>query len=650
MRRCSIPRTVLRTKLTKAVTCNSTTMTSTVWCLLIDHERTPLGELFEVDPGRNVADLKKAVKREKPARVDHVDPDELVVLKCQGTAVFFDTQSLESLDKQVRRALSLGYRKLLPMETIVSLELGEEEALIIQLPGVLFVPIPNRTDRITGHLIVPDLSKKRNAEQAGFQESPEAKLARQTDLAPSTLAKPEIFKGISGPQESIGYNRPFEYNTIPLELMDASYGVFLDRCEKPPSDRSLEFCMFLAHISCDRFENENGRMSAIQRLFKTKLDLDLHAEPVPGYKYTTDGTLPYRVVPALIQECKNDSGFAVNQAIAYYVKYLLNSFENYRWYPTRFPSILMVDIGLSASFLSLSMLFMISLGASLGFYAVIWDGSRVRAEPLTPMFDLSTHWRNESARRRLASTIDALLEAVQHIDNHYKDLEQSVPSFSHEARRFPYPLSTHSADHGETFSFRYASQSEESTLVFRAYIGTRPVVVKFTRQYSADVHRFLANLQYAPALLNCECIPGGWLLVVMDESPYGVLYKQHRLLTASQEAQVESKTGHITELLHQNGFVHGDIRDSNILVDSGSLASDNVKLHLIDFDWAGRAEQVKYPMGVNTVSVQRPAEVKYNALITKEHDIQMVKNLFGKTSGPLPSLHSALNNKPNGGF
>lgn len=96
-------------------------MTSTVWCLLIDHERTPLGELFEVDPGRNVADLKKAVKREIP--VLGAQPHELVVLKCEDTAVFFDAQSPESLDEQVHRAISLGYRKLLPTETIVDLKL-----------------------------------------------------------------------------------------------------------------------------------------------------------------------------------------------------------------------------------------------------------------------------------------------------------------------------------------------------------------------------------------------------------------------------------------------------------------------------------------------------------------------------------------------
>lgn len=119
------------------------TSSSIVWCIVIDHKRAPLGDLFKVKDEVNVADLREAVKRENPADVgDRIDPTDLIVMKCPGTAVFFDPQSTENMDEQVRSALSLGYRRLSPMETIVDLELGEKEALIVQLPGGLFVPIP----------------------------------------------------------------------------------------------------------------------------------------------------------------------------------------------------------------------------------------------------------------------------------------------------------------------------------------------------------------------------------------------------------------------------------------------------------------------------------------------------------------------------
>ena len=37
----------------------------------------------------------------------------------------------------------------------------------------------------------------------------------------------------------------------------------------------------------------------------------------------------------------------------------------------------------------------------------------------------------------------------------------------------------------------------------------------------------------------------------------------------------------------KEGSFNGDIRDANLLIDHASLASDDVTVHLIDFDWAG---------------------------------------------------------------
>ena len=58
-------------------------------------------------------------------------------------------------------------------------------------------------------------------------------------------------------------------------------------------------------------------------------------------------------------------------------------------------------------------------------------------------------------------------------------------------------------------------------------------------------------------------------------------------------------------------------------MDFKSLASNdanNVKVHFIDFDWAGKAGEVKYPIGVNVKSVKRPNGVGGGVLITRQHD------------------------------
>ena len=82
--------------------------------------------------------------------------------------------------------------------------------------------------------------------------------------------------------------------------------------------------------------------------------------------------------------------------------------------------------------------------------------------------------------------------------------------------------------------------------------------------------------------------------------------------------------------LHEGGSVHGDIRDTNILVDLDSLTndSDGVNVQLIDFDWAGSVGVARYPLGVNKTTVWRPDGVQDEELITVEHDKEMVSSLF----------------------
>ena len=84
----------------------------------------------------------------------------------------------------------------------------------------------------------------------------------------------------------------------------------------------------------------------------------------------------------------------------------------------------------------------------------------------------------------------------------------------------------------------------------------------------------------------------------------------------------------MVETLHEGGFVHGDIRDPNLLIDEASLTSNDVAIHLVDFDWAGCIGEVKYPMGTNCKTVRRPAGVKGGEVITEQHDIEMVSYLF----------------------
>ena len=56
--------------------------------------------------------------------------------------------------------------------------------------------------------------------------------------------------------------------------------------------------------------------------------------------------------------------------------------------------------------------------------------------------------------------------------------------------------------------------------------------------------------------------------------------------------------------MHQQGFVHGDILNVNVMITNGLTLA--VMLLVVDFDWAGRIGEVRYPMNVNREDVYRP--------------------------------------------
>jgi len=63
------------------------------------------------------------------------------------------------------------------------------------------------------------------------------------------------------------------------------------------------------------------------------------------------------------------------------------------------------------------------MASHIGFYGAIWDGKRVRVEPLTPLFDLSTHRMERDDRYAIASSLDALTLAACDLQAHYRALD-----------------------------------------------------------------------------------------------------------------------------------------------------------------------------------------------------------------------------------
>ena len=111
-----------------------------LWCLVVEHDMTPLGNLFEVeyDDNDSVATLKKKVKEEeKPNDCKNVDADCLIVWQCKEPKLVadVDTDELEDTLKKVNLSDRGKVVELAEATTVISLELCKYEILLVQLPG-----------------------------------------------------------------------------------------------------------------------------------------------------------------------------------------------------------------------------------------------------------------------------------------------------------------------------------------------------------------------------------------------------------------------------------------------------------------------------------------------------------------------------------
>jgi serine/threonine protein kinase len=131
----------------------------------------------------------------------------------------------------------------------------------------------------------------------------------------------------------------------------------------------------------------------------------------------------------------------------------------------------------------------------------------------------------------------------------------------------------------------------------------------------------------APILYGLTNLPGGWIMVIMEElkNPWIELLKiQPKNREPSKRPIKEA-----VDSLHANGYVHGDIRASNILVCPSKLDQG---IRFIDFDEAGKAGEAIYPRNLNVKDIKRPDGAVGGQKILKEHDLWMTEELFVQTS------------------
>jgi hypothetical protein len=202
---------------------------------------------------------------------------------------------------------------------------------------------------------------------------------------------------------------------------------------------------------------------------------------------------------------------------------------------------------------------------------------------------------------RVASILWALQASLKELAKFYESLQ--VPNSSSTLYRpltnaHPrfYPTPTTFPFKGKTITFRYleALQPDSTCVTFKAEIIDVPghhedfpfrkesfVVVKFMSRYGNEIHTFLAENGLAPALYHFGEV-AEWKGAVEARLPHKkpnvqglVLATSHMVVMDFVDAlaldelkneELGQQTAHSLSLLHCAGFVFGDLRPPNVLL------------------------------------------------------------------------------------
>jgi len=369
------------------------------------------------------------------------------------------------------------------------------------------------------------------------------------------------------------------YTNISVVLYHPVFGRFKDQSleEQDAKPIDIKNVVNLLHEMAKTYPVENHRLLAFQELMGKIL-----GHPVKKFAINNcaaDGAVTCNVqtkqYALLILEAKNNLGTAGDayfQVTGSYGRYLA-TIDDYERYCN--PCFL---LHLHGSWLGIS-------GAAFG--------KKIIVEPLTHMIPLLPMLHHPKHLSMIISVIKALKNGLNELKIHYETVKPDSIDIPRQSC-FPYPKSF-SNNNGDMIKFIYLKELYEKKSLFLIQDEkAKQYVVKFVpNNYGADAHRYCQDLKIAPELIAVENIEGNWKMIVIEYlSPdiYTDLYS-YLQCQISDQYLLKKKAMEIIELLHNGGFVHGDLRPSNIMI-SLSETEDKV-LKLIDFDWSGKACNTK---------------------------------------------------------
>ncbi|KAI6010555.1 hypothetical protein EDC04DRAFT_2905818 [Pisolithus marmoratus] len=437
----------------------------------------------------------------------------------------------------------------------------------------------------------PPSSKPFPADGDTVLEARKTYLRASSPEKPSTTAMPSSFLDRqNNSRKAIPCGRPRKYEDfVPTVLLHPVFGQFIeDTKEIEVSAEDNKLVIELADAMSDLYKNEVERIDRVETVLKT-FDIHFASTTIKRTGFQTDGDMAVKDYRYAIAEFKNEAGNTSGEPYFQSIGYYLES--------TRKEAVIMPSSPLPCFLLSF-------FGPYIVFAGAAWN-LRPTIQLLSMPVAFNIHSTDTDNLLVLARHMAAFRKAAQTLKRYYEDLRptQLLPNM-------PSP---------QLFPSNWSTSSYSSAL---SLLRVQPSWIESVSSSSDGILLALTNIAHLQdALPRCagfKKIPGGWFMVVMDD-----LSNDYETL-ANMSVPVPTKSLIRAKLagFHKAGFVHGDIRDTNIMVSK----SDNTQFRIIDFDWAGIAGEVKYPAFLNP-EVRRPEGATDGEFILAEHDDAMLNDI-----------------------
>lgn len=419
--------------------------------------------------------------------------------------------------------------------------------------------------------------------------------------------------------------RPPKNHDIPITLYHEIFGEFLKDCKdfNIKNEDKNAVCDLLFTMS-GIFRNHNERIDAFREWAKKFANYDTTSYKFNSNNQEIDGVWrkEYNGKTTLLTifEFKNEFSAAdpYMQASAYYSKYFeeLCIKESPILQHTCIPTFLVYIYG-----------------PYFGIAGAVM-GQSITIDPLVEGSLILRHG-NESWINQITRIFCALRKANDNLDKYYEKIVKSGENLQVERKmkeqaRYPF-LKKYKSTFEEFVDIEYIDRidSENKKLVFLVKESGVKRILKFTTLYNADVHKFCFDQGFAPELIKIDNIENtDFKFVIMEHlDGFNVISDIWHKLKEKEKIELKKKILDIVKMMHDNNFVHGDLRFENIMAKLNSDEKWVVKF--IDFDWTGYDGEAEYPQFLNK-KIPWHNDVQQLGKIFHDHDDHLINYYFGR--------------------